>query len=200
MTPALTNARGDSAMPQQAIAEVTRISESRMLGDGLHWPDIREIVARADQWDSWRNWYEAFAQVGDRYERLAEKALRAGHRISAGELLWRSSMHYHYAQFNAFDEPDLREAGQKRKAALYQRAASYFRPAAERVEIRFEEFVIPGYLRLPLATQRPPCVLLIGGLESTKEESFLFENLCLGSRARDLRVRWPWAGRDVLPM
>ncbi len=166
-------------MPNQAIAEVVKISASRMLGDGLHWPDIREIVARADQWDSWREWYEAFAEIGDRYEGLAEKSLRAGHRISAGELFWRASMHYHYAQFNAFDSPELREAGQKRKTALYQRAASNFRPAAERIQIPFEGFIIPGYLRLPLAAERPPCVLLIGGLESTKEESFLFENMCL---------------------
>lgn len=163
-------------MLEQVIAEVMESSEGRMLGDGLQWVDMKEILARCSSWD---DWYEVVADIGDRYEILAEKSLEAGHKVSAGELFWRACMYYHYAQFYAFEKPELREAGQKKKVDLYKRAAPLFYPPAERVEIRFENFEIPGYLRLPPARKRPPCAILIGGLESTKEESFLFENMCL---------------------
>ena len=77
-----------------------------------------------------------------------------------------------------FERPDLREAGQKRKVALYDRAAPLFFPPAERIDIPFEGFAIPGFLRKPPGVERPRCAVLIGGLESTKEESYLFERMC----------------------
>jgi 2,6-dihydroxypseudooxynicotine hydrolase len=80
-----------------------------------------------------------------------------------------------------FHDPPRREAGQQRKSDLYKIAAPHVDPPAERIEIPFEGSTIPGYLRLPqLSGSGPhPLVLVIGGLESTKEESFLFENLLL---------------------
>ena len=121
-------------MSEQVIAEVMESSEGRMLGDGLQWADMKEILVRCSSWDGW---YEVVADIGDRYEILAEKSLEAGHKVSAGELFWRACMYYHYAQFYAFEKPELREAGQKKKVDLYKRAAPLFYPPAERVEIRF---------------------------------------------------------------
>jgi 2,6-dihydroxypseudooxynicotine hydrolase len=157
------------------IAEVMESSKGRMIGDGLHAADIDEILERCS---GWGDWYEVVTGIGDRYERMAEERLSRGFSISAGELLWRACMCYHYAQFYMFERPDLREAGQKKKVELYIQAAPLFFPPAERVEIPFDGFTIPGYLRLPPGVEKPPCAVLIGGLESTKEESFLFERMC----------------------
>src|SRR5581483_4192079 len=88
----------------------------------------------------------------------------------------------HYAQFMWFHDPVRRKAGQLRKVELYDRAAPYLEPPARRIEIEFEGSAIPGYLRLPPGPAPAggwPCAVLIGGLESTKEESLLFEDLCL---------------------
>jgi 2,6-dihydroxypseudooxynicotine hydrolase len=64
---------------------------------------------------------------------------------------------------------------------LFDRAAPHLKPPAERVEIGFEGTTIPGHLRLPESAGDGPfaCCVLIGGLESTKEESHRFEDLCL---------------------
>jgi 2,6-dihydroxypseudooxynicotine hydrolase len=80
-----------------------------------------------------------------------------------------------------FHDPARREAGQRAKSELYQQAAPHLLPAAERADIAFEETSIPGYLRRPAQGDggSVPCVVLIGGLESTKEESYLFEAMCL---------------------
>ena len=163
-------------MSGDLLEELLETSRGRMLGDGVETLDLDEIIGRCKSFD---DWYEVVADIGDRYEKMAEDYLSRGGKISAGEMFWRASMHYHYAQFYMFERPDLREAGQKKKVELYERAAPLFFPPAERIEIPFEEFSIPGYLRLPRGIDKPPLVVLIGGLESTKEESFLFERLCL---------------------
>ena len=163
-------------MSRQFVQNFVDSLGGRLLGDGLHWADLKEVLERCESWDGW---YHAMAEIGDRYERLAEQSLAAGHTISAGELFWLACMYYHFAQSHFFHRPELREAGQHKKVELYRRGAALFSPAAERVEIAFEEFTIPAYLRLPAGSSQSPCVVLIGGVESTKEESYLFEHLCL---------------------
>ena len=157
------------------IAAVMESSKGRMIGDGLEAADIDEILERCT---GWGDWYEVVTGIGDRYEAQAGEALARGSAITAGVCLWRACMYYHYAQFYMFERPDLREAGQKRKVALYDRAAPLFFPPAERIDIPFEGFTIPGFLRKPPGVERPRCAVLIGGLESTKEESYLFERMC----------------------
>ncbi len=147
-----------------------------MFGDGIHPADLDQILAKCKNWEEW---YKTVMGYCDRYAGMAEERMAGGHAISAGELFWRACMYAHYAQFYLFDRPDLREIGHHRKADLYRRAAPLFIPSAEAVSIPFEGFTIPGYLRLPPGRKRPPCVVLIGGLDSTKEESFLFERMCL---------------------
>jgi 2,6-dihydroxypseudooxynicotine hydrolase len=148
-----------------------------MLADGVPYADVfaaEEAITSEEQWYDW------WSRRTDLYEQLGEEALAAGHEVSAGEWLWLASISAHYAQFMWFHEPERRESGQRRKVDLYKRAAPHLSPAAERVEIPFEGATIPGYLRLPKTGGAPfPCVVVIGGLESTKEESFRFENLCL---------------------
>ena len=157
------------------IAAVMESSKGRMIGDGLEAADIDEILLRCS---GWGDWYEVVTRIGDRYEQLAEISLSEGSSISAGVYLWRACMYYHYAQFYMFENPDLREAGQKKKVELYNRAAPLFFPPAERIDIPFEGFTIPGFLRKPRGVKNPRCAVLIGGLESTKEESYLFEHMC----------------------
>lgn len=151
----------------------------RMLYDGVPYFDLQRASERVADLD---DWFDFWSEAGERYEGLGEEALAAGARVSAGEWLWQASLSFHYAQFMWFHDPARRERGQRRKVELYNRAAPHLLPAAERIEIPFDGATIPGFLRLPPA-KRPetgwPCVLLLGGLESTKEESYGFENLCL---------------------
>jgi 2,6-dihydroxypseudooxynicotine hydrolase len=154
------------------------LNAGRMLSDGIAWYDLDGARAALARGEDWFDFWDARA---DAYERLGAAALDAGHGVSAGDWLWRAALCAHYAQFMWFHEPARREAGQHRKVALYQRAAPHLDPPAERVEIAFEGVTIPGYLRLPdgPGDGPHPCVVLIGGLESTKEESLRFEDLCL---------------------
>ncbi|MGE0037098.1 MAG: alpha/beta hydrolase family protein [Xanthobacteraceae bacterium] len=149
----------------------------RLLGDGVPGGDVAAARTQIARWDEW---YPFWASRGDAYEKLARAALARGRRQSAGELFWQACLSYHYAQFLWFHDPANREAGQMRKTALYREGAPLFAMPAERFDLAFEGFSIPGYLRLPPQRSGPvPVVLVLGGLESTKEESYLFENRCL---------------------
>ena len=156
------------------------LNRGRMLSDGIPFADIREAEEVAGA-GAEVEWFEFWMQKADFYEALGDDAVAAGNELSGGEWLWNASLSAHYAQFMWFHDPMRREAGQRRKVELYDRAAPHFSPAGERVEIPFEGAAIPGYLRLPRSAGECPvaCCVLIGGLESTKEESHLFENLCL---------------------
>lgn len=89
-------------------------------------------------------------------------------------------MCYHYAEFLWSHDPGNREAGQHRKVALYREAAPLLDPPAQRFDLPLDCLTIPGYLRLPRGQAgRVPVIVFLGGLESTKEENYLFENRCL---------------------
>jgi 2,6-dihydroxypseudooxynicotine hydrolase len=155
------------------------LNRGRMLSDGIPFADIRaaeEIAAEGSDVD----WFDLWMARADFYEDLGSAAVDAGNSLSGGQWLWNASLSAHYAQFMWFHDPGRREAGQRRKVELFDRAAPHLSPPGERVEIPCGDAKIPGYLRLPAAASSPlPCVVLIGGLESTKEESHLFEDLCL---------------------
>ncbi|MGH2945408.1 MAG: alpha/beta hydrolase family protein [Solirubrobacteraceae bacterium] len=155
------------------------LNRGRMTADGIPYPDIEQAEAAAGAGDE-VGWFDFWMAKADDYERIGTEAVDAGRALTGGRWLWHASLSAHYAQFMWFHDPPRREAGQRRKAELYAHAAPYLDPPAERVELPFEGAVIPGYLRLPPAGAGPhPCAILVGGLESTKEESSLFEALCL---------------------
>jgi 2,6-dihydroxypseudooxynicotine hydrolase len=161
----------------EILARVWAANATRLLGDGVPGGDVNRARATLERWEQW---FPYWTERGEAYERLAREALAKGRRKSGGELLWQACLSHHYAQFLWFHEPSNREAGQKRKTALYREAAPLLEPAAERFDVAFDGFSIPGYLRLPPGRAgRAPVVMVLGGLESTKEESYLFENRCL---------------------
>ena len=69
-------------------------------------------------------------------------------------------------------------SGTRSSSIARRRLCLRFRPSASIVP--FEQFTIPGYLRMPPnRTGRVPFAIILGGLESTKEESYRFENMFL---------------------
>src|SRR5262249_60496918 len=64
----------------------------------------------------------------------------------------------------------------KKRVECYAKAAPYLDPPAERHEVPFENFQMAAYLRVPQGIKRPPVVVIISGLESTKEEARTMED------------------------
>lgn len=150
----------------------------RLAADGIVTNDLLE-AAELNERDQWMPFW---SDKGEEYAARAESAAEAGHTITAGRWFWYASMCFHVAQFYWFHDPPVKEAAQRRKQELYQRAAPHLVPPAERFDLPFEDTEIPGYVRRPLGEAPAggwPFVLCIGGGESTKEESLLMENMLL---------------------
>ncbi|GGB21660.1 alpha/beta hydrolase [Flexivirga endophytica] len=160
---------------QTVTSEQEMLNWGRLLMDGLVYADLLAARDRGPE----ENWFDFWMSRADHYEKLADESLATGHRMTAGYWLWVGSMAAQYAQFLWFDE--RRPIGQDRKVELYRRAAPLLDPPAERYDLPIDNTTIVSYLRLPKSAngRAVPCVVLLGGLESTKEESYLFENLLL---------------------
>lgn len=154
-------------------AEAEMMNWGRLLLDGVPYVDLVSARER----DPEVSWFDHWMATADSYEAEAQVALDSGHRLTAGELLVTAALCAQYAQFLWFGED--RAKGQKRKAELYSKAAPYLNPPAERFDLPIDQVAIPGYVRVPVGEGPWPCAVLIGGLESTKEESYRFEELLL---------------------
>lgn len=173
----MPNTSDVSEVPQVDVREVLAVHGGRLIADGLPPPDVDDARASVARW---ADWFDHWMALSDRYGELGASERAATHDVTAGEFLWLSCMAAHYAQFLWFHAPEERERGQRRKQERYAEAAPLLTPVAERIDVEFDATTVPGYLRIPKGgADRTPVALLLGGLESTKEEWHRFEDLCL---------------------
>jgi 2,6-dihydroxypseudooxynicotine hydrolase len=163
----------------------------RFLANGLDGLQVQDILRRIQRWEQWAPEWTASAQAwADR----GETALEAGHTVTAGEHLRRAALTLQFAQFVLTEDVDQRTAIHRQQMALYRRAAPLLQPPAERVSMPFDETAVPGYLRRPVGVSRPPLVILIPGLESTKEQFSTFEPYFLARGVATLSMEGPGQG------
>ena len=88
-------------------------------------------------------------------------------------------MCHHFGKFVFFDDMDQLHSASTATVADFAHAAPLLDPPAEPVRIPYAGTELPGYIRRPLGVDAPPVVLLIAGLDSTKEEFHTFSGLFL---------------------
>ena len=148
----------------------------RLAADGV---DVNDVLAVRARVTGWTDWPAAWAEIGDDYRALAADRLADGHGLSAGEALVRASLAYHCGQVVAFHAPAEKADLQARKVAAFRAAAPLLTPPAERIEIDFAGLKLPGFLRIPTGVSTPvACVLLVPGLDSTKEDFTTIADMC----------------------
>ncbi|KKM10673.1 hypothetical protein SY88_12465 [Clostridiales bacterium PH28_bin88] len=142
----------------------------------------------------WNDWYIAWAQMGKAHEELGDEAVANGHIVTAAEAYVRAAMYYHFGQFMFFHQPARKEEGVRRRVELYRKAAPYLSPPATEVQIPFEGGFIPGYLRLANSGEQGPCVIMLPGADSAKEQLYAFENVLLARGLSTLGIDGPGQG------
>lgn len=163
-------------MSDQEVVDTLRANAARIISDGIPYGDLlflEKNIPDAAQW------CERWVALSHTYEDLAEQALANGAALTAGELLWRGALCCHFGQGIRMDvDPQAKRRADQRKNALFVRAAPMLSPPMERVSIPFEGGHLPGYLRLPKQAQEdpPPCVVVFGGLDTTKEDALEVSN------------------------
>ena len=163
----------------------------RFTAQGVDPNDFASTTQGLERWDQW---LDAWCATGDVHAGLAREAEARGRRLSAGEAWVRAALCYHFAKFVWMLDPARHRAAADQAVRSLYAAHRLLDPTAERVEVPFEGVTMVGNLRRPPAAARPPLVLLVPGLDSTKEEFFHWENVFLARGLATLSLDGPGQG------
>jgi 2,6-dihydroxypseudooxynicotine hydrolase len=175
----------------------------RFTANGVTPADFARVTASIE---AWPEWCAAWVAVGEQHEELGREALKEGRLRSGGEHLAQAAAYYHFAKFVFVEDVDQMRAAHARAVAAYRDALPHLDPPGRRVEIPFENATLVAVVRTPAGDGPFPVVLLIPGLDSTKEElrsteqTFLDRGLATfsidgpgqGEAEYDLRIRGDW--------
>ncbi len=162
--------------------------QPRFVANGIDVNDFEGVLARTQEWSAWGpNWLA----MGTVHEDIGREAEANGHMVSATAAYQRAAWCYHLGKFLWFEDLTLHATLREKAVSVYRRTLAHLDPPAERIEIPFEGHSIPGHLRRPRAAAKPPLVLIVPGLDSSKEEMFTIEEEFLRRGMATLSIDGP---------
>lgn len=140
----------------------------RFTANGVDASDLARITGRITTWD---DWCASWSTEAEGYAQLAEAALADGRTTSAGEHLARAATYFHFAKFLFGPDRDAEDAAHRRAVTCLTRALPLLNPPGRYIKVPYRNGHLTAILRIPPGTSGPsPVVILIPGLDSTKEE------------------------------
>src|SRR5574341_15405 len=163
-------------MPDERVQAAIDNWGPRFTSQGVDYNDFVRTTGRIEHWEEW---LDAWCATADVHLELAREAESHGWLLTAGEAWVRAALCYHFAKFVwMLDMKKYRAAADRAVSSLYT-AHKYLDPTAERIEAPYDGTAMVGNLRRPQGAYQPPLVLLLPGLDSTKEEFFYWEEVFL---------------------
>lgn len=163
-------------MPDERVEAAIKNWAPRFTSQGVDYNDFFRTTSRVEKWGDWcREW----VVTGDVHHDLAVKAEAGGNSISAGEAYINAALCYHFGKFVFQDFHDEYMSAANKSVEAFAKGLKLLDSTGERVEIPFDGATMVGTLRRPADVKKPPLVLLLPGLDSTKEEFFSWENVFL---------------------
>jgi 2,6-dihydroxypseudooxynicotine hydrolase len=163
----------------------------RFTTNGVDPNDFRATTARIERWDEW---LDAWTRTAEVHLGLAEAARAAGHDRTAGEAYVRAAVCFHFAKFVWVLDAERNRATTRRAIDALSAAHALLDPTAERIEAPLDGGRVVGNLRRPRHVDKAPLVVLIPGLDSTKEEFFHWEGVFLERGLATLSLDGPGQG------
>jgi pimeloyl-ACP methyl ester carboxylesterase len=156
--------------------------------------DPNDFVAVTRDLERWDEWLPAWTANGEMHAGLAREAEGLGRIRTAGEAWVRAALAYHFAKFVWMLDADAHRSAADRAVAALREAHRLLDPTAERIEVPYQGGQMVANLRRPPGVARPPLVLLLPGLDSTKEEFFWWEDVFLTRGMAALSLDGPGQG------
>jgi dipeptidyl aminopeptidase/acylaminoacyl peptidase len=166
----------ENPMPDEKVQAAINNWAPRFTSQGVDYNDFFRTCARVQKWEQWcREW----CATADTHRELAVQAEKTGRGASAGEAYIAAALCYHFGKFVFQDFQEEYMSAARRSVEAFARGLKYLDPSSERVEMLFEGATMVGTLRRPRGVDRPALILLLAGLDSTKEEFFYWEEVFL---------------------
>lgn len=139
----------------------------RFTTNGVTVSDFERITAGVDRWD---DWCAAWVAEGAVHEELGRTALAEARHRSAGAHLAQAAVYHHFAKFVFVADVEQMRAAHARAVACLTDALPHLDPPGRRLELPFEGSTLVAVVRVPVGQGPFPVVLMVPGLDSTKEE------------------------------
>jgi pimeloyl-ACP methyl ester carboxylesterase len=159
-------------VPDQQVQTALGHWAPRCIQNGVDYNDFMATTARVS---SWEEWLPQWSRTADQAAAAAEDSEARGHLASAGNSWLRAAITRHFGKFVWVLDPQLHAEATLRAVDELRNAHRLLDPSAERIEAPLGQAKVVGNLRRPAGERRPPLVILIPGLDSTKEEFFRLE-------------------------
>jgi dienelactone hydrolase len=186
-----------SSVPDARVQAAIENWGSRFIANGVDFNDFVRTTASISRWEEW---LDAWTATADVHHALAVQARQTGHDRSAGEAFLRAAVSYHFAKFVWVLDPERnRDATESAVRALYA-AHALLDPTAERIEATLDGGAVVANLRRPAGSGPAPLVVLIPGLDSTKEEFYAWESVFLRRGMATLSLDGPGQGETGFSM
>jgi pimeloyl-ACP methyl ester carboxylesterase len=186
-----------SAVPDERVQVAINNWGGRLIANGIDYSDFVRTTSSIERWDEW---LDAWTATADVHHALALEAREAGHELSAGEAFLRAAVTYHFSKFVWVLDPERnRRATEAAVRAMYDGLA-IVDPSAERVEAELDGGLIAANLRRPAGGGQAPLVILLPGLDSTKEEFHRWESVFLDRGMATLSLDGPGQGESGFQM
>jgi 2,6-dihydroxypseudooxynicotine hydrolase len=117
-------------------------------------------------------WHAAWAANAERQLDQAAEADAAGRRLTVAQLRTRAAANLHWAQFLLYQDLDLKAATLARQAEIFAAAATDLTPRVERLAVGVAAGRPAAWLVRPDGAGQCPALILLPGLDSTKEELY----------------------------
>ena len=178
-------------MPDASVTSAIANWAPRFTAQGVDPNDFARVTGGLERWE---DWLDAWVANGDEHARLAREAEQLGRNRTAGEAWISAAVSYHFGKFVWMLDMDRHYAAADASVAAMNNGLRLLDETAERIEIGFAGGTMVGNLRRPPGVLRPPLVLLIAGLDSTKEEFFNVENTFLARGMATFSLDGPGQG------
>ncbi|MGH8913321.1 MAG: alpha/beta hydrolase family protein [Acidimicrobiia bacterium] len=152
--------------PDPLVQEVLDIWAARFLASQIPLGDLTGTVDRIGEWSDWGPEWAVTARV---HEEMGEAAWDEGRRVSAVASFLTAASCYHLSYFLSVDDEEAHLRGLAKMVECHDRVLPYMEPPVEKVGIPFPDADLTGLLSLPPGGGPAPLVILLPGLDSTKE-------------------------------
>lgn len=179
-------------MPDERVVAASRHWAGRFIANGV---DYNDFVRTTGTIETWAQWLPAWTEVAETHRERAERAADAGHHRTAGEAYLLAAVSFHFSKFVWVLDPRLNRRNTEAAIRCLYAAHARLDPTAERIEATVDDARVVANLRRPLgASDAVPLIVLIPGLDSTKEEFFAWETVFLQRGMATLSLDGPGQG------
>jgi pimeloyl-ACP methyl ester carboxylesterase len=157
--------------------------------------DARRVMDALSNLDK-DHWAEEWCRIGLAYEAKGDERREAA--AGKGEVAELYMLGFDACRVGRYPTPDSpgKLAAYQHSLRIFRKAAKYFDPPLEIIELPFEGGKLIGYLQCPPGIAKPPVVLHWGGVDGWKEDRLRIAKAVMGAGLASLSIDMPGSGEN----